>query len=318
MPDCGSTVQKRAYSPVGKRPAKQEKNKMYLVLHAGVHATDEDRLIKCLLKNTEVLAARGVAVPGPSRYRRLIRDTLHALAEAEPAADARSVLLEAILDGDMPERVILSNDNFFSVPKLTVGRGVFYPGAELKLERLRRLFPQDRIELCFALRNPATFLPAVYALSPDTDLATFLDDNEPRNLLWSELLMRITTAVPDIAVTVWCNEDTPLIWAHLIRELAGLDANTKITGGFDLLSEIMSPAGMQRFRAYFNKHRVMTELQKRRVISAFLDKYALDEAIEEEVDLPGWTQETVQQLTDIYEEDVHRIAGIPGVTLITP
>ncbi len=291
---------------------------MYLVLHAGVHATDEDRLIKCLLKNSEPLGARGVAVPGPSRYRRLIRDTLHALADGELAPDARSVLLEAILDDETPERVILSNDNFFSVPKLAVGKGVFYPGAEMKLQRLRQLLPQDQIELCFALRNPATFLPAAFALSPDTDLTTFLDGNEPRYLLWSELLTRITTAVPDISVTVWCNEDTPLIWAHLIRELAGLDASTKITGGFDLLTEIMSPAGMQRFRAYCHKHRVMTELQKRRVISAFLDKYALDEAIEEEVDLPGWTQETVQQLTDIYEEDVHRIASIPGVTLITP
>lgn len=291
---------------------------MYLVLHAGVHATDEDRLIKCLLKNNEALAARGVAVPGPSRYRRLIRDTLHAMADGELAADARAVLLEAILDGETPERVILSNDNFFSVPKLAVGRGMLYPGAEVKLQRLRRLFPRDQIELCFALRNPATFLPATYALSPDTDLATFLDGNEPRHLLWSELLTRIRAAVPDIAVTVWCNEDTPLIWAHLIRELAGLDPATKITGGFDLLSEIMSPAGMQRFRAYCNKHRVMTELQKRRVISAFLDKYALDDAIEEEVDLPGWTQETVQQLTDIYEEDMRRVAGIPGVTLITP
>jgi hypothetical protein len=40
---------------------------MHIVLHAGVHATDEDRLIKCFLKNTQAFAALGIAVPGPSR-----------------------------------------------------------------------------------------------------------------------------------------------------------------------------------------------------------------------------------------------------------
>jgi hypothetical protein len=291
---------------------------MDLVLHAGVHATDEDRLIKCALKNTEAFRTMGVSVPRPSRYRRLLRDTLHAMSETAPAADARAVLLDAILDDDTPERVILSNDNFFSVPKRAVGKGVFYPGAEQKLARLSQLFPQDQIGLCFAMRNPATFLPAVLALAPDTDLASFLDDGQPQDLRWSELLIRIRAAAPQVAITVWCNEDTPLIWAHLIREMAGLEHDTKIAGEFDLLAEIMSEAGMQRLGSYIETHPAMTELQKRRVVAAFLDKYALDEAIEQEVDLPGWTQDTVRQITDAYEEDVILIHQIQGVTLITP
>lgn len=291
---------------------------MHIVLHAGVHATDEDRLIKCCLKNTEAFSAIGVAVPGPSRYRRLIRDAVQALAEGDPAPDARAVLLEAIIEGDMPDRMILSNDSFFGVPKLAVGKGVFYPGAEVKLARLRALFPQDQIELTLALRNPATFLPAVFALAPDADLASFLNGTDPRDLRWSELLGRIKAAVPDVAVTVWCNEDTPLLWAHLIREMAGLEPNTKIIGGFDLLSEIMSQPGMQRFRAYLKTHPSLSEIQKRRVIAAFLDKYALDDAIEEEVDLPGWTDHLIREITELYEEDIFTIQRIPGVTLITP
>lgn len=291
---------------------------MHIVLHAGVHATDEDRLIKCFLKNTESFAALDVAVPGPSRYRRLLRDALHAMADGDPAPNAREVLLDAILDGDTPDRMILSNDNFFSTPKMAVGKGVFYPGAEVKLARLQQLFPQDGIELCLGLRNPATFLPAVFALSPDMDLGGFLDGADPRELRWSELLARIRAAVPDIEVTVWCNEDTPLIWAHLIREMAGLVPNTKIIGGFDLLSEIMSKTGMQRFRAYLKSNPSLPEIQKRRVIAGFLDKFALDEAIEEEVDLPGWTQDLIRQMTELYEEDLFAIQRMPGVEFISP
>ena len=44
----------------------------------------------------------------------------------------------------------------------------------------------------------------------------------------------------------------------------------------------MSKEGMQRFAAYLKSHPDMTEIQKRRVISAFLDKFALEEEIEEE------------------------------------
>lgn len=291
---------------------------MQLILHAGVHATDEDRLIKCLLKNTGALSGLGVAVPGPSRYRRMIRDMLHAMAEGDLLPDARDVLLDAILDQDQPERVVLSNDNFFSVPKLAVGRGVFYPGAEQKLARLARVFAQDRIELYLGLRNPASFLPAVFARSPDMEFEAFMGGSDPRELRWSELLERVRREAPEIALTVWCNEDTPLIWAPLIREMAGLEPETKITGGFDLLSEIMSKDGMQRFRAYLKAHPVMTEIQKRRVIAAFLDKYALEEAIAEEVDLPGWDGDLIDALTESYEEDIFRIQRMPGVRLIAP
>ena len=59
---------------------------MQIVLHAGVHNTDEDRLLKCLLKNRDKLREDGVCVPGPSRYRRLLRDTLQAMERAAPPA----------------------------------------------------------------------------------------------------------------------------------------------------------------------------------------------------------------------------------------
>ena len=42
------------------------------------------------------------------------------------------------------------------------------------------------------------------------------------------------------------------------------------------------------------------------------------EEVEEEIDLPGWTEDTVAVLTDSYEEDVLRIASMPGVRFISP
>jgi hypothetical protein len=74
---------------------------------------------------------------------------------------------------------------------------------------------------------------------------------------------------------------------------------------------------MQRLRAYLHEHREMSEEQKHRVIGAFLDKYAIEDAIEEEVDLPGWTDMLIEQLSVQYDADLDQIAAIPGVTILS-
>jgi hypothetical protein len=54
------------------------------------------------------------------------------------------------------------------------------------------------------------------------------------------------------------------------------------------------------------------------VIAAFLEKFALPEEIEEEIDMPGWTDDLVEELTAAYDEDMHTIKRIPGVQIISP
>jgi hypothetical protein len=257
-------------------------------------------------------------VPGPSRYRRLLRDALQAMDRAAPLPQARAVLLDAMIDTDYPARLVLSNDNFFCVPKLAIAANQFYPRAEEKLRRLRQLFPQDTLELFIGLRNPASLLPALAQQLPGTSFAQFLGQTDPRLLRWGEMVARLRHAVPDVSITLWCNEDTPLIWGQIVREIAGMDHNEMIVGGMDLLAEIMAPDGYRRFRTYLKEHPEMTEIQRRRVIAAFLDKYALPDQIEDSVDVPGWTPALIAELTEIYDEDVFQLSAIQGVQMITP
>lgn len=297
-----------------------DRDRMKIALHVGAHATDEDRLLKCLLRNTDDFRKRGISVPGPGRYRKLINSTLNALSRSEPSDQAREVLLDAICNDD-PEsidRLILSHENLFSVPKISLAADRFYPRAEERINGLRRLFPDDDLILCLAIRDPATWLPAVYDATPHDDFSNFLNGCDPAYLRWSELIGRIQFANPGVHFIVWCNEDSPLIWGDIIRAMAALPSGRKITGAFDLLSQIMSDEGMKRFRAYLASHPVMTEKQKRRVMMAFLDKYALEDALEQELDVPGWTEEYVDVLSELYDQDVDVIANMSEVTLISP
>ena len=75
---------------------------------------------------------------------------------------------------------------------------------------------------------------------------------------------------------------------------------------------------MQRFAAYLKSHPDMMEIQKRHVISAFLDRFALEEEIEDELDLAGWTKDLMDDMTDVYDEDMLEVQRIPGITLIAP
>ena len=75
---------------------------------------------------------------------------------------------------------------------------------------------------------------------------------------------------------------------------------------------------MQRFAAYLKSHPEMTEIQKRRVMFALLNKFAFEKKIEEELTLAGWTKDLIDDVTDVYQEDMLDVQRITGVNLIAP
>ncbi len=315
LAESGFAVQKSHYSALKN---KGSLSSMQIVYHIGANCTDEDRLLKSLLKNVDAFAAEGIKVPGPGKYRRIIRETILNLNGATPSPDTRDILLDAILDDEPVNRLIMSHSAFICIPKLIFENGVFYERATAKVAGLASLFPDDEIELFLGIRNPATFVPAVFVDAKNTDFAQYLRGITLDQIRWSDVVTRIQEAAPKASLTVWCNEDTPLIWSQLIREISGVDPLAKITGGFDLLASIMAPEGMKRFFDYLKSHPPATEIQKRRIIAAFLERYVIEEEVIEEFDLPGWTTEVVDHLTEAYEEDVYLISRMPGVNFIAP
>lgn len=291
---------------------------MQVVIHAGAHKTDEDRLVTCLRDNADALRQRGTCVPSPESYRRLIRELFQTAQTNALPEDARASVLTAAGADDATTRLVLSNYGFFGTPKMTVGSGRFYGAAEMRVAQIRQLFAGDRIELFLALRNPATFLPALLPDTPFATVADLLRGDDPATLRWSETVARLRAAFPDIALTIWCNEDTPLIWSHLLRDMAGVEATVPLAGEFALLPEIMTAPGLKRFDAYIESRPGLTNEQKSRVVAAFLDKFADETAIEEELDVPGWDATLVDHLTALYDADIEAIAAMDGVTLIAP
>ncbi|MDO8884555.1 MAG: hypothetical protein U0934_17580 [Pseudotabrizicola sp.] len=268
------------------------------------------------MKNRDVLGAQGIVVPGPARYRSLLRDTAITLKGQPASRDTQALVLEQIMEEDRAERLILSWDNFLSFPQWVLKERL-YPAAAERVRAFTQIFPEIEAEFHLAIRNPATFLPELFAKQRDKSFDQFMDGIDPMDLHWSEVIEDVLSNNPDVPFTVWCDEDTPLIWPEVLQAVSGHAEATPLIDTDELLAMIMSPEGLVRMNAYIDSHPVATATQRRRIVSAFLDKFALPERVELELDVPGWTEDTVTSLTHAYQQDIARIRAMPGVTFIS-
>jgi hypothetical protein len=290
---------------------------MRIVYHLGAHFTDEDRLLRCLLKNRDVLSRSDIIVPGPKRYRSLLRETATKLKGQPATVDAQALILEEIMEEDRADRLILSWDSFLSLPNYVLN-GRLYPAAGERVRAFCQIFPEIEAEFHLAIRNPASFLPQLYAKTKPPSYAEFLNGVDPFDIHWSEVIERILDSNPDVPLTIWCDEDTPLIWPEVLRAVAGVDATVQLDGDDDLLANLMSGEGLTRMHAFMASHPPQNVEQRRKIVSAFLDKFSLPDRIDMTFQMPGWSSSMVDELTGLYDEDVARIAQMTDITFLAP
>jgi hypothetical protein len=289
---------------------------MRIVYHLGAHCTDEERLLRCLLKNRAALATEGIHVPGPMRYRNLLRDTAVALKGNTANIDTQAMILEQIMEENQAERLILSWDNFLSYPQWAV-RGSLYPNAAERIRAFTRIFPEIEAEFYLSIRNPATFLPALFQSQKGKSQDEFMDGVEPLRLRWSTMIAQVQALNPGVPLTIWCDEDTPLIWPDVLQAVSGHSRNIALEDADALLSDIMTAEGMKHMNAYLAENPADTSDKRKGIVAAFLDKFADPDKMEMDIEMKGWTEELVAEMTDTYEADVAQIAGMRGLRFIS-
>lgn len=290
---------------------------MRIVYHLGAHCTDEDRLVRCLLKNRSALAEQGIVVPPPTRYRKLLRDAASQLRGAAASEDTEAMILDQIMDEASADRLILSWTSFLGFPAYAIASGLYGSGGE-RLRAYTQIFPDIEAEFHLAIRNPATFVPDLRERAMQKNHGDILDGIDPFALRWSEAVRQILEQNPGVPLTVWCDEDTPLIWPEVLEIVSGHAPGTVLDDDDELLRLLLSEAGLQRYLTYCSEHPPQSVSQRRRIVTAFLEKFGRPEALATEITLPGWTEDVVQDLTRGYLADVARIGEMPGVRLLLP
>ena len=295
---------------------------MEIVLHLGAHLTDEDRLVRCLMHNRARLGLLGVRVPSTSRYRQPLRQLAHDLRDTPITPETQEMVLDSILDEDDVRRVILSSEYFLGVHRWAIINNRFYPSAGERVAQLRRLFPQAQVSVFLAIRDPAGFVPALVADARSGGAEAVLKETDPALLRWSEMLAGILQAAPDVPITVWSDEDTPLLWPQILRRICGIEdgdaGGPELDGWLDWYADLVTPQGLAAMRRWFAQHPPADSATLRRVLTAMLQKFARPEAMDSEVALEGWTDDTTEALSLLYDQDLDVIASMRGVTLLEP
>ncbi|EEX10086.1 conserved hypothetical protein [Ruegeria lacuscaerulensis ITI-1157] len=289
---------------------------MQVAIHSGAAFTDEGGLLKSLQENGQTLRDHGVALYGPRRYRQAIRAPLQALeAGATPAASIES-LRKAFPDGPGLHRTILSSPDFLGEISSAIRDGQFYPSAGQRIAFLDQAFSGHQLELFLGLRNPGSFIPKVLAALPEEERQEILKTTDLSCLSWLSVIEDIRDLAPQVSITVWANEDTPLIWGDIIRNLSALPEETPLKAEFDLLSSLVSPAGQREIRAIAEQDPPRDPATLKDRLAAVFEAHAVHEEIEEELDLPGWSDDIIDAFTVLYSQDLARLRSMPDVRVL--
>lgn len=292
---------------------------MQMVFHLGVHCTDGDRLLKSLLNNRDELLHHGTEIVPPNRHRGLFEEALMALNGGTATAEMEQIMLDAMLVGDAPRRVVFSTPSFMGAPGRVCGRNQgLYPQMGARAAALANLFPSAGSEFFLAIRNPATLLTEVLNIFTGGDYEVLLQGNPPLRLRWAEAIQRLIRSVPGRRIVIWCHEDVPLIWPEILRLAGALPIGAPLTGGLAYLQELVTEEGFAELQAILAGQDQLSVKRRRDLEAQALERHALPSALDQEIGLPGWTQDLVDQVTDQYHADIAEIAVLPGVEFILP
>ncbi|MCV2446989.1 hypothetical protein [Paracoccus sp. DMF] len=291
---------------------------MQVVFHCGVHGTDLYRMVKTLLQNRDWLLRNGIEPVTPNRHRDVFNEALSALNGGAATAEMEQVMLDAILDSDDPQRIICSTPTFLGKAERALSLDGLYAAAGEKMAALANLFPSAEVEFFMGLKNPATLIPFVLAQEGSGTYAEVMGGIDPESLRWAPAIRRILAALPGHRLVVWCHEDTSLIWPEVVRRISTMPSDVPLKAGLQILGDILHPDGIRMIRDAMAQETRLTIESRRRIFSAALQKHALPDQIEVELNLPGWDQALVDRIGAAYDDDMAEIAALPGVEFITP
>lgn len=291
---------------------------MQMVFHMGVHTTDGDRLLKTLLNNRSALQKAGTEVVTPNRHRGMFDEALKSLNGGTSTPEMEQIMLDAMLDSDDTSRVVMSTPTFMGAPGRAVGQEGIYPQMAPRAAALARLFPSAQAEFHIALRNPATLLTDVLPQVANGNYTALMQGCHPHQLRWRVTIQNLVRAAQGRRMVLWCHEDVPLIWPEVLRLVGGLPQNVPLAGGLLYMHEILGDVGIARLRDAMGGQDQISVTQRRQIYSDVLTSHALPGMLDQVIELPGWTQEIVDQVTENYRSDIAEIAVLPGVEFVLP
>ncbi|MBA4492179.1 hypothetical protein [Paracoccus sp. S1E-3] len=289
---------------------------MQIVYHVGAHGSDQAKLIRTLLRNRAELVRHGTEVPAPNRYLGLFGEAMNSLNGGEAPPEMQEVLLDMLVDNEDAKRLVLSQSMFLGTPRRAISRKRLYPYSPRRLRGLSNLFPDSVVEFHLGVVHPATQIFQLVARNKG-DYPGTMNGADPRQLRWAPAVRAMLEAVPDREFVIWAQEDLPFTWPEVLRRLAGVGPEVPLIGEDAILADLLPPETLRDLRANMDATPDLTIRGRRNLVEQALAAGGATAAMESEVPLPGWTQDLIDELSEIYADDLAELAAISGVEFIS-
>ncbi len=291
---------------------------MQVAIHAGALFTDDGRLFKLLRANAPTLGQNHTAFWGFRMFKQIFRPALEPSDTRPSPQDTLARFQRLIPDGQQVDRAVLSSAEYIGERPSIIMDGQLYPQAGHRMAYLDHLFGDAQVELFVALRNPGGFIPRVLMSLSEPERRHVINSTDLSCLSWLTMIEDIRDLAPDVNITLWSNEDSPLIWGDIGRALAGLPGDAPLDQEFALLSTLVSDAGKQEIEGLIQQNPTRDDPGFRDDLARIFQEHALPDAIEEEVELPGWNEDIVAAFTELYEQDLARLQTMPDIRFLKP
>lgn len=289
-----------------------------IAMQIGTPFDGADALALSLRRNLTLLKRLDVLIPRQNWYQGKLTGFAETL-QGRPAGPEELAGIWANPRRLAPgHRTFLSEPDLMAAPDELFKDGRFMPQAGRRPSMLRRsLGPETDAEFYFSLRNPASLIGAALKHFKSTDFRALSGGLDPFTIRWSDVILRLREACPDTPVVVWLKEEQPYIWPQLMHLAAGLQGPVLTDGIADGVAQFLRPEIATHLEAYLKKYDNYDPEFLARVFERFTRKYAAHDQSVEVIDVPGWTAQTVSEMTEAYMADVQDISAIGGVTILS-
>ena len=289
---------------------------MQIVYHVGAHGSDQAKLIRTLLRNRGGLLKYGTEIPAPNRYIGLFGEAIGSLNGGEASPEMQEILLDMLIDNEDAKRLVLSQSMFLGTPQRALSKTGLYPLSPRRLRGLSNLFPDSVVEFHLGVVHPATQVAQLVARNKGDYHAT-INGADPRQLRWAPSVRAMLEAVPDREFVVWAQEDLPFTWPEVLRRMAGVGPEVPLVGEDAVLADLLTPEILHDLQANIDATPDLSIRGRRNLVEQALAAGGTVAAMESDVALPGWTQDLIDELSEIYAEDLAEVAAISGVEFIS-
>jgi len=288
---------------------------MEVVLHIGVHGTDEGRIADWLGRSAPALEAEGVRVVPPATFRPALHEATQGLRGSPAPRDVEARLLERLCGGITPDRLVLSHESLAgSSARVLEPRGL-YPGIGTKIVALRNLFPSHRVEMALAVRNPVTALPAILSRQADLEAEDFYARAIAYPPDWTEVVTTLRNYAPDCTFTVWRHEDLLVLWPEVGAALLGQAAAVPVLGMEQLVAPALSDDGFAKLRDYLNAAQIVDARQGAKVGTIFAARFP---AVADVAEPAEWPDDARAAAARAYADLPARIDALSHVRMLLP